>query len=60
MIDPALTLPLAWFLAGLLALAASDKLLRPREFEVAVQGYDLLPHSIRHKAASAIAALPKT
>ena len=57
MIDPALSIPLAWFLAGLLALAASDKLLRPREFENAVQGYDLLPHSIRHKAAPAIATL---
>ena len=57
MIDPALSIPLAWFLAGLLALAARDKLLRPREFEVAVQGYDLLPHSIRHKAAPVIATL---
>lgn len=57
MIDPALTLPFAWFLAGLLALAATDKLLRSREFENAVQGYDLLPQGVQQKALPAIAAV---
>lgn len=57
MLDPAFTLPLAWFLAGLLALAASDKLMRPREFAHAVQGYRLLPRGIQQKAAPAIAVL---
>lgn len=57
MIDPALSVPLAWFLAGLLALAARDKLLRPREFAHAVQGYGLLPQGALQSAAPAIAAV---
>lgn len=57
MIDPAFTLPLTWFLAGLLTLAASDKILRPREFANAVQGYAILPPDIQQKAMPAIALI---
>lgn len=42
-LDPALVLPLAWFLAATLAVAATHKVMRQREFMLALDGYGLTP-----------------
>ncbi len=55
-VDPALSLPLAWFLALTLALAGAHKVLRQRDFLGALDGYGLAPRSIGPVVAFALAA----
>ena len=56
-IDPALSLPLAWFLAGLLVLAAAHKLSDKAGFAAALEGYALVPRAIIPLLAVALAAV---
>lgn len=56
-LDPALALPMAWFLAGLLALAAGHKLLRRDGFATTLEGYALVQQALLRPVTAAIAAL---
>lgn len=42
-LDPALSLPLSWLIAGLMAIAGWHKLVNPGQFAVALKGYSLFP-----------------
>ena len=46
MVDPALSLPLAWFLGGILVFAAMHKLRHRAEFGMTLEGYAMVPRSL--------------
>ena len=55
-LDPALSLPLVWFLAATLALAAAHKLVRQRDFLGALDGYGIVPRGLGPVIAHALGA----